>query len=114
MFQVLSAEPSAIVAPDLLSPAFKANPHPFYGRLRHEAPVFPVTVHVPDRRPGWLITRYADAPNVLRDPRLVKNRRSAMGGAYARPAWVPGFIRPLERNMLDLDPPDHTPLRALL
>ena len=114
MSQVLSAEPSAIVAPDLSSPAFKANPHPFYSRLRHEAPVFPVTVHVPDRRPGWLVTRYADAIDVLRDPRLVKNRRAAMGGAYARPAWVPGFIRPLERNMLDLDPPDHTRLRGLV
>jgi hypothetical protein len=29
-----------IVSPDLASPQFKANPHPFYARLREEAPVW--------------------------------------------------------------------------
>ena len=33
---------------DLASPAFKANPYPFYARLRAGAPVFPVTF--PDRQ----------------------------------------------------------------
>ena len=28
--------------------------------------------------------------------------------------WVPPMFRPLERNMLDLDAPDHTRLRALV
>jgi len=28
--------PDEIVAPDLASPAFKANPYPFYARLRAE------------------------------------------------------------------------------
>src|SRR5688500_7259286 len=29
-------------------------------------------------------------------------------------SWVPPMFRPLERNMLDLDAPDHTRLRALV
>ena len=28
--------------------------------------------------------------------------------------WVPPMFRPLERNMHDLDPPDHTRLRSLV
>ena len=37
--RVKGARPDGIVAPDLASPAFKANPYPFYARLRAEAPV---------------------------------------------------------------------------
>src|SRR5262249_53952567 len=32
----------------------------------------------------------------------------------ARQPWIPKSIRPLERIMLDVDPPDHTRLRALV
>jgi cytochrome P450 PksS len=32
----------------------------------------------------------------------------------AKTPWVPGFLKPLERNMLDLDDPDHVRLRALV
>ena len=36
--RVKGAGPDGIGAPDLASPAFKANPYPFYARLRAEAP----------------------------------------------------------------------------
>jgi cytochrome P450 len=72
-------------------------------------------VHVPDRRTAWLVSRYADAAAALKDGRLAKDRRLALGpGERNRPHWIPAFVRPLERNMLDLDPPDHTRLRALV
>ena len=45
-----------IASPDLSSPQFKANPHPFYARLREEAPVWRTTL--PDKRTAWLVTRY--------------------------------------------------------
>jgi cytochrome P450 PksS len=98
---------------NIASPEFKANPYPFYARLRAEAPVYPVTL--PDRRTAWLITRYDDVAAALRDERLVKDRLNALTPQQlARQPWMPGFVKPLTRNMLDLDPPDHTRLRGLV
>ncbi|HJZ47214.1 MAG TPA: cytochrome P450, partial [Roseiflexaceae bacterium] len=98
---------------NLASREFKADPYPFYARLRAEAPVF--RTMLPNRQPAWLITRYDDALAMLKDERLVKDRRNAL--SRERPAkspWMPAFMRPLARNMLDLDAPDHTRLRALV
>jgi cytochrome P450 len=81
--------------------------------LRAEAPVCPV--RLPDKQTAWLITRYDDVLRALADERLVKDKLNAlMPGQAAKQPWVPGFFRPLARNMLDVDPPDHTRLRALV
>jgi len=102
-----------IVAPDLASPAFKANPYPFYARLRDEAPVWRTTL--PDKRTAWLVTRYEDVARVLKDDTFAKDKLNAMDPQQrAKTPWVPGFLKPLERNMLDLDEPDHARLRALV
>ena len=104
---------SEIVAPDLASPAFKANPYPFYARLRAEAPVWRTTLR--DRRAAWLVTRYEDVARVLKDDTFAKDKLNAMDPEQrAKTPWMPGFLKPLERNMLDLDDPDHTRLRALV
>jgi cytochrome P450 len=50
-----------ITAMDITSPQFKANPFPFYARLRAEAPIFPVIVR---KQRAWLVTRYEDVVNV--------------------------------------------------
>jgi cytochrome P450 PksS len=98
---------------NLASRQFKADPYPFYARLRAEAPVF--RTMLPSRQPAWLITRYDDALAALKDERLVKDRRNALSREWpAKPPWMPAFMRPLARNMLDLDAPDHTRLRALV
>lgn len=98
---------------DLASPAFKANPYPFYARLRAEEPVCPVVL--PDKRVVWLITRYDDVAMVLKDDRFAKDKSKALAPEeLARQPWVPSLFRPLTQNMLDLDPPDHTRLRALV
>jgi cytochrome P450 PksS len=110
---VKGAGPEGIVAPDLASPAFKANPYPFYARLRAEAPVWRVTLR--DRRTAWLVTRYEDVARVLKDDTFAKDKLNAMDPEQrAKTPWVPGFLKPLERNMLDLDDPDHVRLRALV
>jgi cytochrome P450 len=111
--RVKGAGPDGIVAPDLASPAFKANPYPFYARLRAEAPVWRVTLR--DRRTAWLVTRYEDVARVLKDDTFAKDKLNAMDPEQrAKTPWVPGFLKPLERNMLDLDDPDHVRLRALV
>jgi cytochrome P450 len=103
-----------IVAPDLASPLFKADPYPFYyARLRAEAPVWRTTL--PDKRAAWLVTRYDDVARVLKDNTFAKDKLNAMDPEQrAKTPWVPSFLKPLERNMLDLDDPDHARLRALV
>src|SRR3954463_228508 len=99
--------------PNLASPEFKANPYPFYAHLRAERPVFQVTL--PDKQSAWLIARYDDVLAALKDPRLVKDRTRALTPEQSsKQPWMPGFFRPLTRNLLDLDPPDHTRLRGLV
>lgn len=98
---------------DIASPKFKSNPYPFYARLRSEAPVHRVAL--PDRQSAWLISRYDDVAAVLKDERFVKNKAAALTTEQAaKQPWVPAMFRPLTRNMLDLDPPDHTRLRTLV
>ena len=104
---------SAAKTIDLASPKFKKDPFLFYARLRAEEPVCRVVL--PDGQSVWLLTRYEDVGAALKDPRLVKDKRTALTPEQAaRQPWVPGIFRPLERNMLDVDAPDHTRLRALV
>lgn len=98
---------------DLASPVFKADPYPFYARLRAEEPVCPVVL--PDKQVVWLVTRYDDVAMVLKDERFAKDRTRALAPEQMKKQpWVPPLFRPLARNMLDVDPPDHTRLRALV
>jgi cytochrome P450 len=100
---------------DVTSATFKANPFPFYAQLRAEAPVFPVTVSMPTRQRAWLVTRYSDVLDVLKDARFTKNPYNAMSPEQLKKRpWVPSMFKPLEQNMLDLDGADHTRLRALV
>ncbi len=97
---------------NIASPEFKADPYPFYARLRAEAPVCRVTL--PTREIAWLVTRYDDVAMVLRDERFVKNAENAMTPEqFAAQPWFRRAFRSLKRNMLNLDPPDHPRLRAL-
>jgi len=120
-YKVVEAEgeytqPAASMIPpnvNIASPGHKANPYPFYARLRAESPVHRVTL--PDKQTAWLVTRYADVAAALKDERLVKDKLNALTpGQVAKQPWMPGFFKPLERTMLDVDAPDHTRLRALV
>src|SRR5215204_6219744 len=98
---------------NIVSAEFKADPFPLLARLRASDPVYRTTL--PDKTVVWLLTRYEDVTALLRDERFTKNRRSALTKEQLRKLpWTPPMFRPLERNMPDLDPPDHTRLRTLV
>jgi cytochrome P450 len=92
----------------LAGPQFRANPYPFYDRLRRENPV--IQVMLPDGQTAWLITRYDDVINAFKDKRISKDK---LNSGQKQP-WVPAFFKPLDRNMLDVDDPDHARLRGLV
>lgn len=93
-------------------PAFRDDPHPFYHRMRRESPVhFGKTVGV------WVLTRYADVLNSLRDPRISASARHWRD--YERFFFRKGsdgtspMAETYDRWMLQMDPPDHTRIRGL-
>jgi cytochrome P450 PksS len=83
--------------------------------MRAEAPVWrglgPVT-----GRPIWFLTRYADCVAALRDPRLGKDIEKHLDPEQVASErdLEAGPLEPLGRNMLFVDPPDHTRLRRLV
>ncbi len=94
----------------LLDPDVLPDPYPFYHRLRAADPVH----H--DARYGWVLSRHADVVAALRDPRMSAER------AGISSEWIPEplrrqlepALRAFARQMLFLDPPDHTRLRGLV
>src|SRR2546426_2448208 len=91
----------------LLDPEVLANPYPLYQQLRIEDPI-----HWDPFLHAWIVTRYADVVHVLhhfsarRTP--TPEQLSAMGLGALNP-----IAQVMVRQMLFLDPPDHTRLRAL-
>lgn len=67
-------------------------------------------VVLPDGQTAWLIARYEDALSALKDKRFSKDKLNA----GEKQPWMPAFFKPLTRNMLDLDDPDHARLRGLV
>ncbi|HVE20450.1 MAG TPA: cytochrome P450 [Acidocella sp.] len=90
---------------DMLRPEMLADPYPLFRRLRDESPV-----HEDENGGAWIVSRYRDVAFVLSDPRfsaarLLDQDRDYDGDRPIRSA--------LSRQMLFLDPPDHTRLRKL-
>jgi cytochrome P450 PksS len=112
-FLTESGRSSARDAVNLGSPEFKADPYPFYARLRAEAPVFRMLL--PTKEMAWLVTRYEDVATVLKDERFVKDTKNALTAEQrANMLWFRKIFKALGKNMLNQDPPNHTRLRALV
>src|ERR671918_675491 len=101
------------LALDLSNDALRADPYPSYEWLRSHDPV-----HRTAQR-SWLITRYADCAELLRDRRASSDMRNATADAFVEQSELVGeiTIRPslfydlpdgaLSRPFLFTDPPDH-------
>lgn len=94
--------------------AARRDPHRLYARIRAEAPLYRAIGPVSGNT-FWFFTRYHDCVTLLKDARFIKEsdrvltdeQRQRFGAAT--PAQMA-----LNRHMLNLDPPDHTRLRALV
>ena len=98
--------------PDLASSSFKAESHLHWTLLRDLAPVH--SVRLRNGALAWLVSRHDDALAVLSNPQFVKDPLKTKGDGGSKPPWLPGPLRALSRNMLDLDEPDHRRLRNLV
>ena len=91
----------------LLDPEVLANPYPLYARLRTEDPV-----HWDPYLHAWVVTRYADVVQVFQqmsaDRTPSPERLAALGMGRLGP-----IAAVMVRQMLFLDPPEHTRVRGL-
>jgi cytochrome P450 len=101
---------SSVPSFDLADPAVRNNPYPYYRRLQESQPV----ARTP--RGAWLLTRYQDVYDVVRDPRFSSdpanlNRRARRlrpdRGSLMRQDGTSTIL-------VFQDPPDHTRVRSLV
>lgn len=92
-------------------PDFRRDPYAQYAALRRDAPVY----FSPMLR-GWILSRHRDVAAVLHDPRFSVDRsQSDLFRRFQPFAGQPAdFATAIQRNLLMLDPPDHTRLRRLV
>jgi hypothetical protein len=91
----------------LLDPEVLANPYPLYAELRREDPV-----HWDPFLHAWVVTRYEDVQEVFQrfsaDRTPTPERLSSLGMKDLAPV-----ARVMVRQMLFMDPPQHTRVRKL-
>ena len=90
---------------NLASAKFKADPYPYYAKLRAEKPVHRIRILF--GIPAWIVARYDDVLVVLKDDRFSKEYVSKI-------PFTPRPIERMTRNMINIDPPAHTRLRGLV
>jgi cytochrome P450 len=100
----VAAEPSLY---HLIDPTVLADPYPLYRRLRTERPV-----HWDPFLHSWVVTRYADVIHVLHDFSADRTPSPEDLTKKGLAALNP-IAQVMVRQMLFMDKPDHTRLRAL-
>jgi len=95
----------------VFGPQFTANPFPFFEQLRETAPVVPMQKTW--GRQVWMVTRYEEAVQVLKDQRFSVDMRRAFSSPLAR-LMASSSRFDLSRSMVGVDEPDHSRLRSLV
>jgi cytochrome P450 len=96
----------------LLTTEYLADPYRFYHELRAKAPLY-----FSQRVNAWVLTRYHDVTAGLCDKRLISRRRVESFTSQLPPTIQEGMrllYDHLEKWIGNMDPPDHTRLRALV
>jgi cytochrome P450 PksS len=107
------AQPPVALEHELWTPEVRANPYPLYARLRKTSPVSTLTR--PFFGTAWVLSRYEDVSNALKDPRLVNDRRT-LGGSdpFMDHWWMPKTLKAFQNTLIATDDPQHRRLRNLV
>lgn len=103
-------EMTTLSVSDVIKPPYIDNPYPLYHAIRALSPVY-----WDERANSWVLTSHAEVMTALRDPRFSADR---IGMDVS---WLPEEVRErlkrpvraMAKQILFLDPPDHTRLRSL-
>lgn len=98
---------------DVSDPAFIADPYPVLNELREAAPIY-----WNEAAGHWVITRFNDVQETLRDRRLGRSythlfSHAALGRSEPDSRWA-AFQQHEQWSLLCLEPPDHTRIRRLV
>jgi len=102
-----AAANSALSLYHLLDPEVLANPYPLFARMRSEDPV-----HWDPFLHAWVVTRYADVLEVLHTFSAERTHTPEKLEAMGLTEFAP-IAQLMVRQMLFMDPPQHTRLRKL-
>ncbi len=104
-------EAATLFRPD--DPAFVADPYPAYTALRGGG-----RVHYDEATDHWLVPWYEDVDRLLRDRRFGRTYHHLASdqemGRPSAPASHAPFWHLIRNGILDMEPPDHTRVRALV
>ncbi len=92
------------------SKEFIENKYAYYQWLREEAPVYKGSVSFFN---AYMLSRYEDCVNILKDPRVGRNRTRLIGGSRM-PFPMPKSAMVLMQSMIFEDEPEHRRLRNLV
>src|SRR5215475_8219213 len=100
---------SSVAAPgdlfaQVLQPDHRANPYPFYARLREQ----PVSVQADGT---YVVSSYREITLLLHDPRISSDLRNSSNPAQATAATAASGHTPEEPPLLVQDAPRHNQLR---
>ncbi len=95
---------------NLLAPESLSNPYPLYKRMRETDPVY-----YSETNHFWVLTRYSDVEDALRDDRLSADRSALFASQLGSLdlSMIQNFLKLTGHFMIEKDPPDHTRMRKL-